>query len=201
MVGRVDSNKLVVNGVGTSPAWKEIMDKVNTPLHIKTTESGVGPSDQTSFYLKDIPVIFFFSGQHKDYHMPTDDEDKINYKGMEDIFNYALQMIEGLDARGKIPFTKTKDDNNDNAPKFTVTLGVMPDYTFEGEGMRIDAVTDGKVASHAGLLAGDVVIQLGDIKVIDMMTYMKALSAFKKGDATKVKVMRGNAIIEKDIQF
>jgi len=201
MVGRVDSNKVVIGGVGTSPAWKDAMHGIKTPLHIKTTESGVGPSDHTSFYLKNIPVLHFFSGQHADYHMPTDDEAKINYSGMQDIFNYTLQLIAQLNNKGKIAFTKTKDENNDDAPKFSVTLGVMPDYTFEGEGMRIDAVTDGKPASKAGLVAGDVVIQLGDIQVKDMMSYMKGLSAFKKGDATIVKVKRGGQVIEKPIQF
>lgn len=201
MVGRVDSQKCVVNGVGTSPAWNDAMKNISTTLHIKTTESGVGPSDHTSFYLVNIPVLHFFSGQHKDYHKPSDDEDKINYTGMEEIFDYVLQLIAAVDAKSKIPFTKTKDDNNSDAPKFTVTLGVMPDYTFEGEGMRIDGVTDGKPASNAGLQQGDIVLQLGDIKVKDMMSYMKGLSAFKKGDKTKVKVKRGNEVIEKDIQF
>jgi acetylornithine deacetylase/succinyl-diaminopimelate desuccinylase-like protein len=201
MVGRVDSNKFIVNGVGTSSAWNDALAHISTPLHVKTTESGVGPSDHTSFYFKDIPVLHFFSGQHKDYHMPTDDEDKINYQGMTDVFNYTMQLIAALDKKGKINFEKTKEDNNENAPKFTVTLGVMPDYTFEGEGMRIDAVTDGKPAFKAGILAGDVVVQLGDIKVKDMMSYMKGLSQFKKGDATKVKVKRGSETIEKDIQF
>lgn len=201
MVGRVDSNKFVINGIGTSPVWNQVMKKISTPLHIRTTESGVGPSDHTSFYLKNIPVLHFFSGQHKDYHKPTDDEYKINYAGIEEVISYVMKLIEELDSKRKIAFTKTKDDNNENAPKFTVTLGVMPDYTFEGEGMRIDAITDGKPASKAGLKDGDVVIQLGEIKVTEMMSYMKALSTFKKGDATKVKVKRGNEILEKDINF
>lgn len=201
MVGRVDSNKLVVSGVGTSPLWNEAMKRITSSFHIKTTESGVGPSDHTSFYLKKIPVLHFFSGQHKDYHKPSDDENKINYKGMEDVVVYVAALIGELNSKPKIPFTKTKDDNNDNAPKFTVTLGVMPDYTFEGEGMRIDAVTDGKPASKAGLLDDDIVLQLGEIKVADMMSYMKALSQFKKGDSSKVKVKRGSEIVVKDIQF
>ena len=120
---------------------------------------------------------------------------------MEEIVAYVMKLIENLDTKGKIAFTKTKDDSNDNAPKFTVTLGVMPDYTFEGDGMRIDGVTEGKPASKAELKQGDVVLQLGEIKVTDMMSYMKALSQFKKGDTTKVKVKRGNDIIEKEIHF
>ena len=201
MVGRVDSNKLVVNGVGTSPSWNESMKKISSPLHVKTTESGIGPSDHTSFYLKNVPVLHFFSGQHKDYHKPSDDENKINYKGLEDVVSYVMQLLQQLDDKGKIGFIKTKDDSNEDTPKFTVTLGVMPDYTFEGDGMRIDGVTEGKPASKAELKQGDVVLQLGEIKVTDMMSYMKALSQFKKGDTTKVKVKRGNDIIEKEIHF
>lgn len=201
MVGRVDSNKVVVGGVGTSPIWGDAMKKINSPLHIKTTESGIGPSDHTSFYLKNIPVLHFFSGQHKDYHKPSDDEEKINYKGMEDIVDYVKQLISDLDTKGKIAFVKTKDDNNENTPKFTVTLGVMPDYTFEGEGMRIDGVTDGKPASKAGLMQGDVVIQLGEVKVADMMGYMTALSKLKKGDVSTVRFKRAGEIIEKEIRF
>ncbi len=201
MVGRLDSNRLVVNGVGTSSEWTPAMKRITTSMHIKTTESGIGPSDHTSFYLKNIPVLHFFSGQHHDYHKPTDDEYKINYPGMDKIFDYVMALISNLNNKGKIEFNKTKEDASEDTPRFTVTLGVMPDYTFEGEGMRIDAVTDDRPASKAGLLAGDVVVQLGDMKVADMMGYMKALSAFKKGDATKVKVKRGNEIIEKAVQF
>jgi hypothetical protein len=203
MVGRIDSTKqtLVINGVGTSPTWKDALDKVKSPLHIVTSDGGIGPSDQTSFYLKNIPVVHFFSGQHKDYHKPSDTEDKINYKGMEDVSNYVMALIAQLDDKGKLTFIKTKDENNEDAPKFKVTLGVMPDYTYDGEGMRIDAVSDGKPASKAGLLAGDVVIQLGDIKVNEMMSYMKALGQFNKGDKTKVKIKRGNEVLEKDVQF
>ena len=201
MVGRIDSNKLVVSGVGTSPSWNEAMKRITSSFHIKTTESGVGPSDHTSFYLKQIPALHFFSGQHKDYHKPSDDESKINYKGMEDVVVYVESLIGELNSKPKISFTKTKEDTNENAPKFTVTLGVMPDYTFEGQGMRIDAVTDGKPASKAGLQEGDVVQQLGEVKVTDMMSYMKALSQFKKGDASKVKVKRGAEVLEKPVQF
>ena len=201
MVGRVDSNKFVISGTGTSSLWSEAMKQIQTPLRIKTTESGVGPSDHTSFYLKNIPVLHFFSGQHKDYHKPSDDEYKINYKGMEDVIDYVMKLIEELDSKGKIGFTKTKDDNNEDAPKFTVTLGVMPDYTYEGEGMRIDGVTEGKPASKAELKEGDVVIQLGEVKVNDMMSYMKALSQFRKGDTAKVKVKRGSEMLERDINF
>ena len=203
MVGRVDSNThtLTVNGVGTSPTFKEVLDKIKTPLHIKTTESGLGPSDHTSFYLQNVPVVFLFSGQHKDYHKPSDTEDKINYAGMVDVVNYTMSLIAELNDKGKLAFTKTKDDNVDSAPKFKVTLGVIPDYTFDGEGMRIDAVKDDRPAAKAGLKSGDIVLKLGDVKVTEMGTYMKALAQFNKGDKTKVTVKRGEEILEKDIEF
>lgn len=203
MVGRLDTQNrtLVINGAGTSPAWADAFSKIQGDFQIKTTESGVGPSDHTSFYLKNIPVLHFFSGQHKDYHKPTDDEEKINYQGLEEIIRYSYNLIGFLNERDTIPFIKTKDDVHDNAPKFTVTMGVMPDYTYQGEGMRLDGVTPGKPAANAGLKEGDVVLQLGELSITDMMSYMKALSSFKKGDKTTVIYQRGKEKLSADVQF
>lgn len=205
MVGRLkpEDQTLIINGTGTSPSWNELMKDISIDsLKIKTTESGVGPSDHTSFYLDSIPVLHFFSGTHADYHKPTDDEPLINYDGTIKIMRFIIQLIEKIDRQpAKLLFTKTNDSNNDDAPRFKVTLGVVPDYAFDGEGMRIDGVTDGKPASKAGLQKGDIVVQLGEIKVTEMMSYMKALGKFKKGDTTKVKVKRDNEIKEFDVTF
>lgn len=205
MVGRLkpEEQTLIINGTGTSPSWNELMKDISIDsMKIKSTESGVGPSDHTSFYLDSIPVLHFFSGTHPDYHKPSDDEPLINYDGTIKIMRYMIQLIEKVDKQPtKLLFTKTNDSNNDDAPRFKVTLGVVPDYAFEGEGMRIDGVTDGKPASKAGLLKGDVVIQLGEIKVTEMMSYMKALGKFKKGDTTKVKVKRDKEEKEFDVTF
>jgi aminopeptidase YwaD len=203
MVGRLkpDEKVIIINGTGTSPAWNTVIDSTMDGIRIKKTESGVGPSDQTSFYLDSIPAIHFFSGTHEDYHKPSDDENKINYDGALAITKIILNTIDKLDNAGKIAFVKTKDDSNEDAPRFKVTLGVVPDYAYEGEGMRIDGVSDGRPAAKAGLQKGDIVLQLGEHKTTDMMTYMKALGKFKKGDTTKVKVKRGNDMIEKDITF
>jgi len=203
MVGRLkpDDKVLIVSGTGTSPSWNLVIDSVIDGIRIKKTESGVGPSDHTSFYLDSIPVLHFFSGTHSDYHKPSDDEALINYDGEVSIVKIILKTIDKLNDSGKLAFKKTKDDNNDDAPKFKVTLGVIPDYSFEGEGMRIDGVSDGRPASKAGLLKGDIVIQLGANVVTDMTSYMKALGKFSKGETTKVKVKRGNDVVEKDITF
>lgn len=204
MVGRVDSqsNALIINGTGTSPQWATALKNADQQgFQIKTTESGLGPSDHTSFYLKNTPVLHFFSGNHEDYHKPDDDEHKINYTGMNKMFVLVRDLIRHTNQAGKIAFTKTKDQDNENAPRFTVTLGVVPDYTYDGEGMRIDAVTEGKTAFVAGLKPGDVVLQLGVIKVTDMMSYMKALSSFRKGDKARIRYKRGEEEQEKDLQF
>jgi aminopeptidase YwaD len=203
MVGRLDSNKsIIVNGFGTSPAWERMneLSKANG-FTMKTYASGIGPSDHTSFYLKDIPVLHIFTGTHSDYHKPSDDANQVNYDGITEIMDLTRALIVDLDDEGKIAFTKTKEETNENAPRFTVTLGVIPDYTYEGKGMRLDGVSDGKPAANAGLKAGDVIVQLGDIEITDMMSYMKALSNFSKGDATSVTVMRGEERTVYPVQF
>ncbi len=204
MLGRLkpDEPVLLINGTGTSSAWHTVIDTAGMMgLRIKVTESGVGPSDQTSFYLDSIPAIHFFSGTHNDYHKPSDDEPLINYDGEVKIVRIIKSVVDKLNDKGKINYIKTKDDSNEDAPRFKVTLGVVPDYAFEGEGMRIDGVSDGRPAAKAGLLKGDIVLQIGENKITDMMTYMKALGKFTKGETTKVKVKRGTEIIENDITF
>jgi aminopeptidase YwaD len=203
MVGRLkpEEKVLIINGTGTSSAWKDVIDSSYGDIRIKKTESGVGPSDQTSFYLDSIPAIHFFSGTHNDYHKPSDDENLINYDGELAIEKIILSVIDKLDGKGKINYIKTKDDSNEDAPRFKVTLGVVPDYAYDGEGMRIDGVSDGRPASKAGLQKGDIVVQLGELKVTDMTSYMKALGKFTKGETTKVKVKRGGQEIVKDITF
>jgi len=204
MVGRIDEKEpvLIINGVGTSEEWAKTLEtnKVDG-LRFKTTESGVGPSDHTSFYLKSIPVMHFFSGTHSEYHKPTDDEELINYNGQADVMTVMLSVIEDMNDNDKLVFIKTKDSENKNAPRFKVTLGVVPDYAFDGQGMRIDGVSDDRPAQKAGMVAGDVVTALGAYEVNDMMSYMKALSKFSKGDTTTVKFNRDGESQEAEITF
>ncbi len=202
MVGRLNEDRvLAIYGVGTSPVWKERLEEINKGnFKIKTTESGVGPSDHTSFYLKDIPVLHFFTGQHGDYHKPTDDSQLINFEGIKDISDFMLKLIEDLDDNGELAFTKTKDEQKQGA-SFKVTLGVMPDYVYDGEGMRIDAVLDDRPAKIAGLEGGDIIIKIGDIDVKNIYDYMEGLSKFSKGEKATVKVKRGKKTISKEVTF
>lgn len=205
MVGRLnDSTKVLsVGGYGTSPQWASVINKQDKklPFVIKIDSSGTGPSDHTSFYRKDIPVLFFFTGQHKDYHRPSDDADKINYIGELKVVDYINSLITNLDKQNqKIVFLKTRETQM-STTSFKVTLGIMPDYTYDGSGVRADGVTDGRPAAKAGLKEGDVIIQLGDNLVSSMETYMQALNKFNKGDKTKVKFKRGNETLESAIEF
>ncbi|TXD82682.1 M28 family peptidase [Subsaximicrobium wynnwilliamsii] len=201
MVGRLkNNNTLAVYGLGTSPILKQVVKANNANFKIIENESGVGPSDHTSFYLADIPVLHFFTGQHEDYHKPGDDTEKLNIEGMALISGYIFDIISDLDDNGKLPFRKTKNESED-VPRFKVTLGVVPDYLFDGKGMRIDGISEDKPAQKAGLQKGDVVVKLGDSLVTDMMSYMRALSAFDTGDKTKVVVKRGEEEVEAALEF
>ena len=201
MVGRLKKDSaLAVNGVGTTPIFKQVINASNNKFKLIEKESGVGPSDHTSFYLSDIPVLHFFTGQHEDYHKPGDDADKLNYDGMNAISNYIFEIITDLDDNGELAFRKTKNES-DSAPRFKVTLGVVPDYMFDGEGMRIDGVSEDKPEQKAGLQRGDVVIKLGEYDIKDMMGYMTALSKFEKGNTTTAKIVREGKTIEAEVTF
>jgi Zn-dependent M28 family amino/carboxypeptidase len=191
MVGRLNSEKrMAINGTGTSPTWNEVLQGLATEVSIITSESGVGPSDHTSFYNMDIPVLHFFTGQHEDYHKPSDDVEKINLDGELLVVNYIERLISTLNTKEKLAFTRTKDESTTKASSFKVTLGVIPDYLYDGEGMRLDGTKEGRPAEKAGLIKGDIVLKIGDYNVNDMQTYMDALSKFDKGQTTPVLIKR-----------
>ena len=131
---------------------------------------------------------------------PSDDAEKLNYEGMQQIVGFITDVISELDDDPKLTFKKTKNESEE-VPRFKVALGVVPDYLFDGEGMRIDGVSEDKPAQKAGLMKGDIVIQMGDSTVVDMMSYMRALSAFEKGNTTKVVVDRKGEKVTVDITF
>lgn len=205
MVGRLnDSTKaLAVGGYGTSPQWATVINTQDKkiPFAIKIDSSGSGPSDHTSFYRKDIPVLFFFTGQHRDYHRPSDDADRINYEGELKIITYVNGVITTLNKQNqKLSFLKTREAQV-GMSSFKVTLGIMPDYTYSGAGVRADGVSEGRPAAKAGLKAGDVIVKLGENVVNSVETYMQALNKFSKGEKTKVVYKRGNETMESEIQF
>ena len=202
MVGRYDTaRKLTIGGYGTSPTWgetfKTITDK-NLLIHFDST--GTGPSDHESFYRKNIPVLFFFTNSHSDYHKATDDADKINYTGETEIIDYIKKIIEGVNYYGVLSFSKTREQEM-RSVSLPVTLGVMPDYAFTGTGMRIDGVSKGKTAERIGLQAGDVLLQLGEHKFVDVQSYMGVLQKFHKGDKTQLHILRDGKEMIFEVQF
>lgn len=205
MVGRLRGDTLAVYGNGTSPVWNDILESCNAAedagFELVLSESGVGPSDHTSFYLEDIPVLHFFTGQHEDYHKPSDTADKLNYEGMVRIADFAACIVRELGAQDSIPFTKTKDSSNDDTPRFKVTLGVVPDYLFSGTGMRIDGVSEDRPAANAGMKKGDIVVRMGDHDVNDMMGYMEGLAMFEEGQVTPVEILRGGESLVLDVKW
>lgn len=203
MVGRLNEEKtLVIQGTGTSPVWSTVLDTIyEGGVHVKGAESGLGPSDHASFYLEGIPVLFLFTGQHSDYHKPSDDAHLIHYDGIALISNIVMKILTKLEGKEKLPFTMTKDGDTKKSTSFKVTLGVMPDYTYTGKGMRIDGVTDGRPAAIAGLQKGDVIIHLGDVEVVDIYKYMEALAKYKKGESAELEFLRENKSMKKKVTF
>jgi aminopeptidase YwaD len=203
MVGRLKDRKLIINGAGTSPVWHPVIryaDSLSTETTITTTESGIGPSDHTSFYLQNIPVLAFFTGIHDDYHKPSDDAELINYVGIARIQQVVLEVLKQLDG-SKLSFTKTKDNENRQAAAFKVTLGIMPGYAYEGEGVLADGVLEGKPAAQAGILAGDIITAINDVKLHDIYDYMEQLAKYKKGDKVSVTLVRKEETMVLDVQF
>jgi hypothetical protein len=204
MVGRLDPDKktLQVMGTGTSPVWEPLLQKLsNDQVKIKTDSSGTGPSDHTSFYLKNIPVLHFFTGSHSDYHKPSDDTEKINFEGETEVLKIIVKVIEELDGLPKLQFLTTKSKSMSTRSSFKVTLGIMPSYTADEEGLKVDGVSEGKPAQKAGLLAGDVIIQMGDVVVKDIQNYMDALAKFEKGQTVPVKFRRKGEVMSVNVTF
>ena len=203
MVGRLNdsTHSLSIGGFGTSPAWTDLIKQDDKNFRIKIDSSGTGPSDHTSFYLKDVPVLFFFTGTHTDYHKPGDDAEKINYKGMVQIITYIKNLLTATDSKDKIAFTKTREVHSGMRSSFKVTLGVMLDYTFSGPGIYVDAITEDRPAQKAGVEAKDIILQLGDYPLADVQGYMQALSKFEKGQTTTMKVKRGEKELLRPVTF
>ena len=204
MVGRLDrTNKtLFVSGTGTSPVWQPLLERLSSrELVIKMDSSGTGPSDHTSFYLKDIPVLHFFTGSHQDYHKPTDDWEKINAGGEAKVLNLIIRMIASLEQQPKLAFLKTRSKAPAGPASFKVSLGILPSYAGGVDGLKVDGVSDGRPAQKAGILAGDVIIEMGIYKITNIEDYMKALGQFDKGQTIGVKVKRASKEVTLSVTF
>jgi len=203
MIGRLnDKKEMTVGGTGTSPIFPDLAEKDKPAgFNITLDPSGVGPSDHTSFYLKDIPVLFFFTGTHSDYHKPSDDEDKINYFGVKNCTDYAFRILSDISNQDNVAFTKTKINAEKTRAKYKVTLGVMPDYTDHGDGLHLDGVTEGRPADLAGIKEGDVITKIGTCDVKEVYTYMECLGKINSGDEIPVTFIRNGESKTVNVKF
>ena len=205
MIGRYREEKGVsIGGIGTSTFWENNAAKLATDLGIKFNldSTGIGPSDHASFYLKDIPVLFLFTGAHQEYHKPSDDLALINLKGEALLLKYVIQVITKINQSPILDFKKTSNPHS-NATKssFKVTLGVIPDYSYDGIGLRLDGVSDGRPAEKAGIKTGDIILKIGTFEIKDVYGYMEVLSKFEKGITVKVLLKRKGETLEVELTF
>ncbi len=212
MVGYLRDGAITLGGTGTAAELDSLIDisvtefntgDVKTPVRVKKSKEGVGPSDHTSFYAKNIPVVYFSTGATLDYHTPEDDAWKLNYNGIDSVAAFATVLLNTISEQPRLTFTEA--GSPDAAPmraSFKVTLGLMPDVTGQTEnGLRADVVIKGKPAHNAGLKNGDIIIRINETPVTDIESYMKCLGTLKAGEIAAVKVLRGKETILFEVQL
>lgn len=201
MVGRLNKDKLYVGGIKTAKGFESIIKDTNSKykFNLNYFKDGYGPSDHMSFYLKDIPVLFFFTGIHDDYHRPSDDIEKINFLGLEKIISYVKDITIKLDNnRAKPQLVKITPDPNINVISTGKSngayLGTIPDYTSmdSDKGVKISGIREGSPAAKGGMKKDDVIIKFDNIKINTIYDYTYALKAKKPGEKIVVTVLRNN---------
>lgn len=208
MVGRLnETNNLQISGVGTATGLKAIVYAKTDTSIIKLTlsDEGYGPSDHSSFYGKNIPVLFYFTGAHMDYHTPTDTWEKINYKGMVKISDLIFNMAENLasdDAKLQFKEAGPKIESGNYPRKKGVTLGIMPDFAgVIKNGLRADFITPGKPAALGGMQKGDIITFINGKPVNNIQDYMFRMGQLKHGQTISVEVLRNSKNVVLVIQL
>jgi hypothetical protein len=224
MVGRLnEQDELTLFGTGSTPGAAELVDALGASAgfkikKVKGMSDGIGGSDHESFYMAGVPVLFAFTGVHADYHKPSDDTHRINFRGMARIADFGELLLldlvrrpkrpellkvgtqvaaHGEPSKEKSPKEKLSDNPHetkagDDASKVTITayFGSMPDYGADVKGVKLAGVTDGSPAEKAGLKRGDIVVNFGGKPVATIQDYTRALADFKPGDPVDIKVQR-----------
>jgi hypothetical protein len=203
MIGRMDSNNnFNIGGIGTSPSFYDIVYETKpNDFKLNIDSSGVGSSDHTSFYSQEIPVLFFFTGLHTDYHKPSDDTHKMNYEKIDIIIDYAKSVLDNLSNKPDLIFTKTNYKTKKNISTFKVSLGIFPDYNDYGDGLHIQEIINNRTAQEYGLQKGDIIAKIDKIKITDIYSYMDALSKLKKNKKYKLTYIRNSIIKSIKIKF
>ncbi|MCX7875703.1 MAG: M28 family peptidase [Melioribacteraceae bacterium] len=193
MIGRLkDDNNLTIIGSGTSSIWKELLNSKNKyDFKLSMSDGGSGGSDHQAFSNKNIPVLFFFTGTHNDYHKPSDDVDKINFNGQEKVLNFVFDVaynVQNLDS--KPDYVKVVEQAQRPVGRTRVTVGTVPEFGYNGNGYKLSGTTEGSPAALAGLKAGDIIIKFGPKTVGNIYDFMYAVQDYKAGDKVDVVVLR-----------
>jgi Zn-dependent M28 family amino/carboxypeptidase len=191
MIGRMKDRKLVIGGVGTAKEWRELIGRANT-FELTLNEDGYGPSDHNSFYKKQVPVLFFGTGTHNDYHKPSDRFDKFNYNDEAGILSHVARIVRDVDgADQRLTYTTARSDSTPRTGGFRVYLGTIPNYADSTDGLLLDGIRDNSPAAKAGLKAGDRIVKIGNREVKNVYDYTFALGEMKAGEEYTVEIQRG----------
>jgi hypothetical protein len=205
MIGRMSDKKVTIGGTGTSPIFKSILDELEPDydINIRRNSEGYGPSDHASFYVNNIPVLFFFTGTHTDYHKPSDDWEHINAEGEKQILEMVHDIIYKIDSIDEqLVFTESgPKEASQTRRSFKVTLGLIPSYGSDVEGLEIDGARADGPAGKAGLIKGDIIIEIDGKDIKNIYDYMYRLGELKLGENINVKVRRGENILNLTISL
>lgn len=193
MIGRMENNQLLIFGTGSAQNWETILQEANDQnLDLELIPDGTGASDHTSFYNKEIPVLHYFTDTHADYHRPSDNAEYINHEGQQAILQHIIKVIRHLNATdtNEFAFTEAPKSENRDMSLNGITLGVTPDYGFEGKGMRITGVSSGRPADQAGLQGGDIITGMDGQSVNNIYDYMEILNNLDEGQQITITVQR-----------
>jgi S1-C subfamily serine protease len=175
------------------------VEKKRGSLKVTPTEDGYGPSDQSSFYEAGLPVLHFFTGPHEDYHKPSDDTDKINFAGSKRVADMALAIVETVEADAMVPDykeTERKSPQGGARQQFRVSLGTIPDYAAQVDGVRLSGVRKGGAAEKGGLQKGDIIQQIGDREIHNFDEFMAMFGILEAGKEVTFVVERDGKTVE-----
>ncbi len=210
MIGRIKDEKVFIGGTGTGATFKGLLDeeKSKFPFHVEYSASGYGASDHTSFVGKGIPVLFFFSGLHSDYHKPSDTWDKIDAPDAAKLLDFIEDVAIKLDsANERVAFVTVKEDqpgglsSTGGGGGYGPYFGSIPDFGQEENGVKFSDVRPGSPAAKAGFKAGDVLVQFGDKPIHNLYDFTDALRRSKVGDVVDVQVLRDGKPVKAPVKL